>query len=96
MGILPMRTGGTPVLHAKESTVMSDQRTVTAKRRAANRAAAQRSTGPKTEEGKQRAVLNSLQHGAFATENHIREAAAQREPEGPAELLDLRRQLAGD
>ncbi len=56
---------------------MSDQRTITAKRRAANQAAARKSTGPKTEEGKQRAAFNSFQHGAFATESHIREAAAK-------------------
>src|SRR5487761_1060472 len=53
-------------------------RKVTEKRRAANRAAAQKSTGPKTDEGKQRAACNSFEHGAFASEPHILDQAVAR------------------
>ena len=39
---------------------------LTPARLAANRANAQKSTGPRTERGKRRAALNALRHGAFA------------------------------
>ena len=64
----------------------TDQRTVTQKRRAANQAAAQKSTGPKSPEGKQRAAFNSFQHGAFACEDHILHAAFVRSGSDPAEF----------
>jgi hypothetical protein len=44
------------------------KRTVTEKRRAANRAAATQSTGPRTEQGKQRSAFNSFKHGLYASQ----------------------------
>ena len=55
-----------------------DQRTVTPARLAANRAAAQKSTGPKTPEGRDRSAFNSFKHGGFAFQRRIlREALAR-------------------
>jgi|GEM_PF-5331910 len=71
-------------------------RNVTEKRLAANRAAAQKSTGPKTAEGKQRAAFNSFEHGAFASEQHILNQALERSGGDGGELDSLRQSLAGD
>ncbi|MGH9402692.1 MAG: hypothetical protein ACRD2P_11360, partial [Terriglobia bacterium] len=73
-----------------------DQRTVTAKRRAANHAAAQKSTGPQTPEGKQRAAFNSFQHGAFAAHEHILRQALDRSGYDAAEFDARRDELAAD
>jgi hypothetical protein len=70
-------------------------RKVTDKRLAANRAAAQKSTGPKSAEGKQRAAFNSFEHGAFASEPHILQQALERAG-GAGELDALRQSLAAD
>src|SRR5487761_122894 len=71
-------------------------RKVTEKRRAANRAAAQKSTGPKTDEGKQRAACNSFAHGAFASEPHTLDQAVARAGGDAGEMDSLRQSLAGD
>lgn len=44
----------------------AEKRTVSAKKLAANRANAQRSTGPKTSEGKENSKFNALKHGLTA------------------------------
>jgi hypothetical protein len=80
----------------KETVMPLDQRTVTAKRRAANRAAAKKSTGPKSDEGKQRAAFNSFQHGAFASEDHIVQTALAQSGSEPAELDARRQELLDD
>ncbi|HMD96545.1 MAG TPA: hypothetical protein VKM93_04325 [Terriglobia bacterium] len=48
------------------------QHTVSPKRVAANQANSQKSTGPKTEEGKARAALNALKTGAYVKTNNAR------------------------
>lgn len=45
---------------------MSDQATVSDRRLAANRANAQKSTGPRTEAGKEYSRLNAVKHGRYA------------------------------
>ncbi len=73
-----------------------DKRTVSEKRRAANQAAAQKSTGPKTSEGKQRAAFHSFQHGAFASEDHILRQALDRSGYDAAEFDARRQELLDD
>ena len=52
---------------------------------AASPSNAQRSTGPKTPEGKARASLNSIKHGAFAKTDNVRREIMARRGEDPAE-----------
>lgn len=47
------------------------------KQRAANRANAQHSTGPKTVQGKARSSANSLRHGLFARETLLKDEPAE-------------------
>ncbi len=54
------------------------------KRIAANQGNAQKSTGPKTPEGKARASLNSIKHGAFAKAENCRRQIMLRLGEDPA------------
>jgi hypothetical protein len=70
------------------------KRTVTEKRRAANRAAAARSTGPRTAEGKQRSAFNSFKHGLYATQDGIIRQAFARAGCDPAQYDQLHQQLA--
>ncbi|MGH9401984.1 MAG: hypothetical protein ACRD2P_07760, partial [Terriglobia bacterium] len=85
---------GAPI-NARLDTRM-DARTVTEKRRAANQAAALKSTGPKTPEGKQRAAFNSFQHGAFAAEDYILREALGRSGYDAAEFDGRRQELLDD
>ncbi|MGH9406363.1 MAG: hypothetical protein ACRD3D_11080 [Terriglobia bacterium] len=73
-----------------------EKRTVTPKRRAANCAAAQKSTGPQTPKGKQRSALNSLKHGAFASQQHLLDEALARSGCDPVQMEDLRQSLLND
>jgi hypothetical protein len=43
---------------------------------AANQSNAQKSTGPKIAEGKGRASLNALKHGAYAKTDYVRQLSA--------------------
>lgn len=74
----------------------SDSSKLSAKRLAANRAAAQKSTGPQTPEGKQRAAFNSFAHGAFAEKDAIRQQALahfETHAGDGAEAIEARRAL---
>lgn len=73
----------------------TDQRTVTPRRRAANQAAAQQSTGPRTEKGKARSAQNSFRHGAFAQTPASRHGALERSGSA-ARYESLRQSLASD
>jgi hypothetical protein len=82
--------------HEWENVMASDHRTVSEKRRAANQAAAQQSTGPKSLPGKQRAAFNSFEHGAFATQDHIRHQALAASGSDPAGVATRRQELLAD
>jgi hypothetical protein len=69
-------------------------RTVTEKRQAANRAAAARSTGPRTEEGKRRSSFNSFKHGLYATQDGIIRQAFTRAGLDPVQYDQLHQSLA--
>jgi hypothetical protein len=73
-----------------------DKRTVTEKRRAANRAAAQHSTGPRTAEGRRGSSLNNFKHGAFATNRHILFKALRRSGSDPDAIEERRKALMHD
>lgn len=73
-----------------------DKRTVTGKRVAANRAAAQKSTGPKTEDGKRRSAFNSFQHGLFSSQDATIRQAMSRAGYDPAAFDDLHQSLIDD
>jgi hypothetical protein len=60
---------------------------------AANRENAQKSTGPRTLEGKRRASLNSYQHGCYAALNTRRRQALEELRDDPAEYDRLHHQL---
>ena len=49
------------------ATTQTESKPISDRQREANRANAQRSTGPKTVEGKERSRLNALKHGLAAT-----------------------------
>jgi len=69
------------------------EREVSSKRVAANQANCQKSTGPKTPEGKARVSLNALKTGAYAkTDNALREIMLRR-GEDPADYEQLHREL---
>jgi hypothetical protein len=70
------------------------KRTVTEKRRAANRAAAAHSTGPRTEEGKRRSAFNSFKHGLYATQDSTIRQAFDRSGVDLAQYDQLHRELA--
>jgi hypothetical protein len=73
-----------------------EKRQVTARRLAANRAAARKSTGPRTPQGQQRSAFNSFQHGGFAREDHILRQALARSGDDPDALDRRRQELASD
>src|SRR5579875_3253898 len=60
-----------------------EKRQVTEKRLAANRAAARKSTGPRTAQGKQRSAFNSFQHGGFTRHEHLWRQALERSGDDP-------------
>jgi hypothetical protein len=72
-----------------ESAAQAFARAISEKKRAANRANARRSTGPKTDEGKKIASLNAVRHGVHAK-------AALLPGEDPAELDALDQGLRRD
>src|SRR5579885_125439 len=67
-----------------------EKRQVTEKRLAANRAAARKSTGPRTAQGKQRSAFNSFQHGGFTRHEHLWRQALERSGDDPHALDRLR------
>ncbi len=67
---------------------------VSEKQVAANQANAQKSTGPKTPEGKARVALNSIKHGAYARADNSRRQIMLRRGEDPAEYERLHQDLA--
>jgi hypothetical protein len=70
------------------------KRTVTEKRRAANRAAATQSTGPRTEQGKQRSVFNSFKHGLYASQDAVIQQAFIRSGLDPVQYSQLHQAAA--
>lgn len=66
---------------------------VTPKMIAANRQNSLKSTGPRTRQGKRRASLNSLKHGAFARPDTQLREAMERLGEDPGEYERLRQEL---
>jgi hypothetical protein len=78
----------------KETFMEVYKRTVTEKRRAANRAAAAHSTGPRTEEGKRRSAFNSFKHGLYATQDSTIRQAFDRSGVDLAQYDQLHRDLA--
>src|SRR5581483_3169806 len=73
-----------------------EKRQVTEKRLAANRAAARKSTGPRTAQGKQRSAFNSFQHGGFIRHEHLWRQALERSGDDPHALDRLRQPLLAD
>src|SRR5579883_441813 len=73
-----------------------EKRQVTEKRLAANRAAARKSTGPRTAQGKQRSAFNSFQHGGFTRHEHLWRQALERSGDDPHALDRLRQPLLAD
>ena len=67
--------------------------TLTEAKLIANRENAQRSTGPQTEEGKRKASLNRLKHGAWATAGCYSPEAMRALGEDPDEFQTLRERL---
>src|SRR5579875_2018999 len=73
-----------------------EKRQVTEKRLAANRAAALKSPGPRTAQGKQRSAFNSFQHGGFTRHEHLWRQALERSGDDPHALDRLRQPLLAD
>ena len=69
------------------------RRGVSERKVAANQSNAQKSTGPKTAEGKARASLNALKHGAYAKTDTVRRELMAQRGEDPAEYEQLHREL---
>jgi hypothetical protein len=78
----------------KEISMPVYKRAVTEKRRAANRAAAARSTGPRTKEGKRRSAFNSFQHVLYATQDGVIRQAFARAGADPVQYDQLHQALA--
>jgi len=69
---------------------------VPTKRVAANQANCQKSTGPKTPDGKARASLNSLKTGAYARTDSALRQIMLKSGENPADFEQLQEGLAED
>ena len=69
------------------------KRRFSARRLAANQANAQKSTGPKTPEGKARAALNSLKTGAFAKADGTLRLIMRRRGEEPTDYEQVHQRL---
>jgi hypothetical protein len=69
------------------------RRRLSARRVAANQANAQKSTGPKTAEGKARVALNAVQSGAYAKADHILRLIMRCRGEEPKDYEQLHQDL---